>query len=81
VKKFIEKQEGLTSLYFEWNSLRDAGNRQEFFQSFYLNSIQHLILRECEMGNEIVTALLTKITSNPANNLISLDLYGNCLTN
>lgn len=33
------------------------------------------------MGNDIVSALITKISSNPANNLSSLDLYGNNLTN
>jgi hypothetical protein len=33
------------------------------------------------MGNDIVSALLTKILANPANNLSSLDLYGNDLTN
>ena len=33
------------------------------------------------MGNDIVSALLTKILANQANNLSSLDLYGNNLTN
>jgi hypothetical protein len=33
------------------------------------------------MGNDIVSGLLTKILANPANNLSSLDLYGNSLTN
>jgi hypothetical protein len=32
------------------------------------------------MGNDIVSTLLTKILANPANNLSSLDLYGNSLT-
>ncbi len=55
--------------------------RADFFTSLALGSLQHLILRECEMGNDITSALLTKISSNPANNLSSLDLYGNNLTN
>lgn len=32
------------------------------------------------MGDQITSSLLNKILTNPQNNLVSLDLYGNKLT-
>jgi len=44
-------------------------------------SLQHLILRECKIGNDIVKEILKKIKENNESKLKSLDLYGNDLTN
>lgn len=43
-------------------------------------SLQHLILRECRIGNQILKDILKKIRENVDCRLKSFDLYGNDIT-
>lgn len=44
-------------------------------------SLQHLILRECRVGDDIAREIIRKIRDNPDSRLKSLDFYGNELSN
>lgn len=81
LKKLLEKEDSISTLYFEWNPLTDIQIRADIFLLTARPSIQHLILRECKIGDQICKDLLKKLKEIPDGKLRSLDLYGNNLTN
>lgn len=54
--------------------------RRDVFLSCVRPSLQHLILRECRIGNQIAKEILKKIRENADCRLKSFDLYGNDIT-
>ena len=54
--------------------------RRELFLTAARPTLQHLILRECRIGNAILRELLKKLRDSADCRIKSLDLYANDLT-
>lgn len=61
VRRLLEKEgtlnsdaDQLNTLYFEWNPLLEHPRRRELFLTAARPTLQHLILRECRIGNALL---------------------------
>lgn len=70
----------ITTLYFEWNPVLEHPRRRELFLTAARPTLQHLILRECKIGNALLRELLKKLRDSADCRIKSLDLYANDLT-
>ena len=64
----------------EWNPIESSPIRTDIFLATVRPNIQHLILRENNLGNDIARAIIKKIKATPEICLKSHDLTGTNLT-
>lgn len=69
--------DSISILFLEWNPLTTVPIRRDIFISAVRPSLQHLILRENNLGNQICTEIINKIKETPEIVIKSLDLTGN----
>lgn len=57
--------------------MENRENRKDIILATARPSLNHLLLRDCKIGNEILKELIIKIKNHPEEKIKSLDLYGN----
>ncbi|EAS01349.2 hypothetical protein TTHERM_00149590 (macronuclear) [Tetrahymena thermophila SB210] len=68
----------ITKLFFEWNPLRQD-LMQSFIPALGLTQLEFLVLRSCQITDEILISLVDNFKSNPNLKLKYLELYHNNL--
>ncbi|EGR32927.1 leucine rich repeat protein [Ichthyophthirius multifiliis] len=76
--QFLNSENKIKRLFFEWNSIENLNYRKEFFENIgKLNKIENLILRCNNLKGELTQVIAQSIENNEQSSLKFIDLYDN----